>query len=61
MKGDENHQSQNLYLGSNSKFKIENDSLKLYDLSEKKWNSFKIIEIESDTLKIITVLVKYKV
>jgi hypothetical protein len=53
MKGDENHQSQNLYLGSNSKFKIENDSLKLYDLSEKKWNSFKIIEIESDTLKII--------
>lgn len=53
IQGDENHESQNLYFGTNSKFKIQNDSLKLYDISEKKWNSLKIVGIESDTLKII--------
>jgi hypothetical protein len=53
IKGDEKHQSQNLYLGTKSKFKIEDDSLKLYDIAEKIWNSYKIVDIKSDTLKII--------
>ncbi|WP_296149658.1 DUF6438 domain-containing protein [uncultured Flavobacterium sp.] len=53
IKGDENHQSQNVYLGNTSNYKIENDSLKLYDLSTKKWDSYKIASIKFDTLKII--------
>jgi hypothetical protein len=53
IKGDENHQSQNIYLGNTSNYKIEDDSLKLYDLSSKKWGSYKIASIKFDTLKII--------
>lgn len=47
-----NHKSQSLYLGTTSNYKIENDSLKLYDLSEKIWESYKIVSLKSDTLKI---------
>lgn len=53
VKSDENHQSKNIYLGNTSNYKIENDSLKLFDLSSEKWDSYKIVSIKFDTLKII--------
>jgi len=53
IKDDEKNLSQNIFLGNTSDYKIEQDSLKLFDLSVKKWDSYKIVSIKFDTLKII--------
>lgn len=41
-----------VYIGTTSKYKIENDSLKLYDESEGNWDSYKIFYLKKDTLEI---------
>jgi hypothetical protein len=41
-----------LFYGTKTKYKIEEDSLFIYDLSSKKWDNFKIIGINSKTLQI---------
>ena len=51
--GDENQRSQNVFKGFTSNYKIENDYLKLYDLSSEEWEIYKIASIEFDTLKIL--------
>lgn len=40
------------YLGTKTKYKIENDSLKVFDLSNKSWDNKKIHSILDDTLTI---------
>ena len=47
------HGSYNFFLGNESKYSIENDSLKLFDTSSYTWDSYKISSITSDTLTII--------
>ncbi|SHM10139.1 DUF6438 domain-containing protein [Flavobacterium saccharophilum] len=47
------HGSYNFFLGNKSKYKIKNDSLKLFDLSSNTWDSYKISSITSDTLTIL--------
>lgn len=39
-----------IYLGNETQFKIEDDSLKIFDLSNSTWNSKKILSILGDTL-----------
>jgi len=41
-----------IYLGNKTKYKIENDSLKIFDLSKKTWTNQKIVSISKDTLVI---------
>jgi len=41
-----------IYLGSMSEFKITDDSLKIFNPGTGKWNSFKIIRLSSDSLKL---------
>lgn len=45
-----NKDKEMVYYGNETKYKIENDSLKIYNLSDSIWNSRKIISIEEDTL-----------
>lgn len=41
-----------IYLGDSTHYKIDNDSLKIFNLENKTWNKFKIISITQDTLTI---------
>ena len=41
------------YLGTTSKYKIANDSLSLYDESDKSWSSYKIKSLNKDTLVLV--------
>ncbi|MGQ3012457.1 MAG: DUF6438 domain-containing protein [Flavobacteriales bacterium] len=45
-----NKNKEMVYYGNETKYKIENDSLKIYNPSDTTWNSRKIISIEADTL-----------
>jgi len=38
------------YLGTETRYELRKDSLKVFDLSEKKWDSFKIKKLTADTL-----------
>lgn len=42
------------YLGNTSKYAIEGDNLKLYDLGEKKWDTYEIVKLKADTLHLKT-------
>lgn len=44
------YNDKNIYLGRNTQYKIENDSLIIYDLIEKRWKGRKIISLKKDTL-----------
>ena len=51
-----------IFYGTQTKYKIENDSLKIWNLTDSTWDSKKIHEISSDTLTLIykdSFLVKY--
>ncbi len=41
-----------IYLGSLSKFKISADSIKIFSLEKLKWNSYRIIQLSLDSLKL---------
>jgi len=45
-----NKDKEMVYYGNETKYKIENDSLKILNPSDTTWNSRKIISIEADTL-----------
>lgn len=53
IKEDKNNNNYKLFLGNESKYDVEDDSLKLLDISSTKWNSYKIMSINSDTLTIL--------
>ena len=40
------------YLGTTSKFKITSDSLSLFDLAYKRWHSYKIVNLDTNTLRL---------
>lgn len=44
------NKSKTIYLGTTSKYKIKNDSLSLYNESNKSWSSYKILSLNKDTL-----------
>lgn len=51
-----------VFLGTQTKYKIKNDSLKIFNLNDSTWESNKIYEITSDTLTLIykdSFLIKY--
>lgn len=51
-----------IFFGTQTKYKIEDDSLKIFNLTDSTWDSKKILEISSDTLTLIfkdSFLVKY--
>jgi Domain of unknown function (DUF6438) len=49
-KKDENGRIKRRFLGSFTKFKIDNDSLKTFDLVNKKWINIKIFKLTKDSL-----------
>lgn len=44
----------NIFLGTKTKYKIENDSLKIYDLTHSMWQSWYIIKMDSNFLTLQT-------
>ena len=40
------------YLGSKSKYTVENKILKLYDIESKKYNEYQIVDLKNDTLSL---------
>ncbi len=50
IQGNERHEEKTLFLGTITKYKIEEDSLKIYNLNDSTWNSQKIVSITADTM-----------
>ncbi|POS00801.1 hypothetical protein Q361_1211 [Flavobacterium croceum DSM 17960] len=48
----EKEERKTIFYGTKTKYKIEGDSLYIFNLVSKKWNASKIIEINSKTLKL---------
>ena len=46
-------ETESIYLGRSSTYEIKNDSLKLYNKSNEKWESFKIKNLQKDTLELV--------
>jgi len=53
VKASKNQESYAVFLGNHAKYRIENDSLSLYDIGSDNWNSYKIVSLKSDTLTIL--------
>ena len=50
IEGIERHDRKTFFLGTTTKYKIEDDMLKIYNLSDSTWTSRKIIRITGDTM-----------
>lgn len=50
IKGKSSENGRTLFLGTDTKYKIEDDSLKIFDLADSIWRGIKIRSITSDTL-----------
>jgi len=50
IEGDERRDRETIFLGTQTKYKIENDSLKIFDLLSKTWDNQKIQSLIGDTL-----------
>lgn len=50
IEGNERHDRKNFFLGTTTKYKINNDSLQIYNLNDSTWTSQKIVSITADTM-----------